>query len=136
MPPPTQPGDLGAWHSGMRPHRGGLILGLGITSLALPFVTTIGSLIVPFCSCAGILSLGCAIAAWIMGSSDLNAMQTRQMDPSGRGQTSAGRTCAIISVALHAAGLLLLILFMIIFGIAAFGMAAGAAGSGGSGGTP
>ena len=62
----------------MKPHRGVLILVLGILGLV---------------GC-GIFT---AIPAWIMGSNDLKAMAAGTMDPSGRSMTNAGKICGMIS---------------------------------------
>jgi hypothetical protein len=75
----------------MKPHRGTLILVLGILSLVV-------------CGPLG-------IAAWVMGSGDLKEMDAGTMDPSGRGITQAGKICGII-------GTILLIVALIVFGIA------------------
>ena len=64
----------------MKPHRGTLILVLGILGLVI-------------CSPLG-------IAAWLMGSSDLKQMDAGTMDPSGRGNTQAGKICGIIGTIL------------------------------------
>jgi hypothetical protein len=62
----------------MAPHRGTLILVLGILGFFfLPFV--LGPM------------------AWIMGSNDLKEMRARRMDPEGEGMTNAGRICGIVS---------------------------------------
>lgn len=74
----------------MKPHRGTLVLVLGILSLVV-------------CSPLG-------IAAWIMGSGDLKQMDAGTMDPSGRGNTQAGKICGII-------GTILLIVSFIVVGI-------------------
>ena len=68
----------------MRPHRGTLILVMGILGLV----------------CCVILG----IVAWVMGSADLREMDMGRMDPSGRGLTQAGKICGIVSVALAAVG--------------------------------
>jgi hypothetical protein len=82
----------------MKPHRGTLILVLGILGLVI---------------CAPL-----GIAAWVMGAGDLKEMDAGTMDPSGRGATQAGKICGII-------GTILLILGLIIFAIAfTFGFAA------------
>ncbi|MFL5330120.1 MAG: GYF domain-containing protein [Gemmataceae bacterium] len=60
-----------------RPHRGGLILALGVISLVV---------------CAPL-----GIAAWVMGSKDLKRMRTGEIDPSGQGITQAGQICGIIA---------------------------------------
>lgn len=77
----------------VRPHRGVVILVLGILSLA--------------CSC---FILG--IIAWVMGSGDLREMDAGRMDPSGRGLTLAGKICGIISVVLS---ILAILLWMFLF---------------------
>jgi hypothetical protein len=64
----------------MKPHRGTLILVLGILGLVI---------------CAPL-----SIAAWIMGSGDLKEMDAGTMDPSGRGNTQAGKICGIIGTIL------------------------------------
>lgn len=73
------------------PHRGGLILALGLISLVggisiyLPFV------------------LG--PVAWIMGNSDMAEIHAGRMDPSGEGMVQAGRVLGIISTAFLVIGL-------------------------------
>lgn len=64
----------------MKPHRGVLVLVLGILSLVI-------------CQPIG-------VAAWIMGSGDLKQMDAGQMDPAGRGLTAAGKICGIVAVVL------------------------------------
>ena len=68
--PPTQ--------TPQRPHRGVLILVLGIFGL--------------------VCCLICGIIAWVMGSGDLKEMDAGTMDASGRGLTQAGKICGMISV--------------------------------------
>ena len=81
----------------MKPHRGTLILVLGILSLVL---------------CAPV-----GIAAWIMGGSDLKEMAAGTMDPTGRDTTKAGKICGMIGVALMVIGMVIGALF--IFGLGA-----------------
>jgi hypothetical protein len=82
MPNGTQP----------RPHRGVLVLVLGILGLAMcpPFGTV----------------------AWVLGGSDLRAMDAGEMDPTGRGLTSAGRIIGIIATVLGALAVLVAILIV------------------------
>lgn len=87
----------------MKPHRGTLILVLGILGLVL-------------CGPLG-------IAAWIMGQGDLKEMDAGQMDPSGRSLTNAGRICGIIATILFALGILV---FLILFAFGLLGAIAGA----------
>lgn len=81
----------------MKPHRGTLILVLGILGLVV---------------CGPL-----AIAAWIMGSSDLKEMDAGTMDPGGRGNTNAGKICGIIGTILLVLGLLAVVAFFV-FGFA------------------
>jgi predicted Zn finger-like uncharacterized protein len=67
------------------PHRGGLVLGLGITSLVLVLV----------CGLAPI-SLVLGLVAWVMGHGDLRKIDAGAMEPEGRGNTQAGWICGII----------------------------------------
>ncbi len=91
----------------MRPHRGVLILVLGILSIVI--------------SC---FPLG--IVAWVMGNSDLKDMDAGLMDSDGRGMTLAGKILGIVSVALTLIGLAIWVLMVLVLGAAA---AAGAAGA-------
>jgi predicted Zn finger-like uncharacterized protein len=112
------------------PHRGSLILTLGIVSIPL-------ALVAASCSCcsygiggiAGVIGLALAIPAWVMGHRDLAKMQAGTMDPEGQGSTQGGMICGIIGTALNALGLLLAII-MLIFLIVVL------ATSGGPGGGP
>ncbi len=60
----------------MKPHRGTLILVLGILSLIV----------------CGVLG----IPAWVMGNNDLKEIDAGTMDPAGRANTKAGRICGMI----------------------------------------
>jgi flagellar basal body-associated protein FliL len=60
------------------PHRGGLILALGIMGIAV----------------CGI----CGIFAWFMGTTDIRKMDAGQMNPEGRGLTQAGKIMGLISM--------------------------------------
>ncbi len=64
----------------LKPHRGVLILVLGILGIVCCFI--------------------CGIVAWVMGNGDLREMAAGRMDPSGQGLTQAGKICGMISVIL------------------------------------
>ena len=64
----------------LRPHRGTLVLILGIVGIVC-------------CMPAGIV-------AWVLGHQDLRDMNSGLMDPAGRGMTQAGKILGMISVAL------------------------------------
>jgi hypothetical protein len=84
----------------MKPHRGTLILVLGILGLVI-------------CGPLG-------IAAWVMGSGDLKEMDAGALDPSGRSMTNAGRICGMIATILMIVGALIGI------GVVMLGVVAGA----------
>jgi ribosomal protein S27E len=69
------------------PHRGGTILTLGIVSILLACA----------CACGGII-LGAVVVN--MANTDLAQMTAGRMDPSGQGNTSAGKICGIIAIIL------------------------------------
>ncbi len=95
MPPMTNPM--------MRPHRGTLILVLGILGIVLCFI--------------------CGIVAWVMGNADLREMQAGTMDPSGEGLTKAGKICGMVGTILFIVGFGLWMLMAV---LAMIGAAAGA----------
>ena len=103
--PPVVPGALG-----LRPHRGTPVLVLGILSLVIP--------------CGGWIF---GIIAWAMGNGDMREMRAGRMDPAGLGTTQAGKICGMISVLLHAIGIVVWLLWVFVFVGA---VAAGAAGGG------
>lgn len=87
----------------MKPHRGTLILVLGILGLVICF------------------PLG--IAAWVMGNGDLREIDQGLMDPTGRSITQAGKVIGIVATVLAS----LSILFAIaIFAFGLLGAATGA----------
>ena len=91
----VQAGPSGA----MEPHRGVLILVLGILGFVCCFI--------------------CGIIAWVMGNGDLQKMDRGIMDPSGRGLTQAGKICGIISTVLAILGIVVWLLMAVLAGGAA-----------------
>lgn len=67
----------------VRRDRSGVILVLGILSLAVPA-----------------LALPCGISAWVMASRDMKAMRAGAVDPSGRQLTRAGVILGIVGTSL------------------------------------
>jgi uncharacterized membrane protein YidH (DUF202 family) len=80
----------------LRPHRGGIILTLGILGIVCCFI--------------------CGIIAWVMGKSDLREMAAGRMDRSGEGLTQAGKICGMISVILWIIALVIQILVIALGG--------------------
>lgn len=78
-----------AINTGAAPHRGGLVLTLGLLGLLL------------------FAPLG--IAAWILGNKDLAAMRQGAMDNSGEGMTLAGKILGILATVLMIVAILLVI---------------------------
>ena len=64
-------------HNNLKPHRGTLILVLGILSLVMCGFFT-------------------GIPAWIMGRNDLRKIKAGLMEPEGEGSTKGGMICGII----------------------------------------
>jgi hypothetical protein len=91
-PPPT---THRAAPGGLEPHRGTLILVLGILSLVL-------------------CSFFTGIPAWIMGKGDLAKIKDGMMDPEGEGSTKAGMICGMICCIINAVLIGLIILLMIL----------------------
>jgi len=83
----------------MKPHRGTLVLVLGILGLVVCVI--------------------CGILAWVFGNADLKEMDAGQMDPSGRGMTQAGKIVGMVSVILNVVGFALWIIIVLIMGAAA-----------------
>lgn len=91
-------------YSHLRPHRATLVLIFGILGIVTCFAF--------------------GIAAWIMGSGDIRAMDQGQMDPSGREMTNAGKILGIIAVCLQGLG------FLIAFAVFVIGIIGAAATAG------
>src|SRR5262249_40875643 len=85
-PGPTAPPRPFGAPAFVKPHRGVLILVLGILSIV---------------GCCGLI-LG--PIAWIMGDTDLREIREGRMDREGEGMTSAGRICGIIGTCLGVFG--------------------------------
>ena len=79
----------------LEPHRGTLILVLGILSLTVCGFFT-------------------GIPAWIMGKGDLAKIKDGMMDPEGEGPTKAGMICGMICCIINAVLIGLFILLMIL----------------------
>ena len=88
----------------MKPHRGTLILVLGILGLVMCGIFT-------------------ALPAWIMGNSDIKQMDAGTMDPTGRGMTNAGRILGMIGSILFIVGavIVMALLLLGVLGAAASG---------------
>ncbi|MCB9914327.1 MAG: DUF4190 domain-containing protein [Planctomycetes bacterium] len=87
------------------PHRGVLILILGICSLVI-------------CGFLGPV-------AWIMGKNDIAQIDSGRMDPEGRGMTQAGMICGIIGT------VFLIIGFLWVIAVFVFGFGATMVSNGG-----
>lgn len=105
-----------------------MVLTLGIISLAVNLMSMVGGAVVAPCCFGTLIPIGFAIPAWVMANTDIRLMREGRMDPSGLSTTSAGRVCAIISLAFSAIGLILAIA-AVVFGAALLGIAAAASGS-------
>jgi predicted Zn finger-like uncharacterized protein len=98
----------------LAPHRGTLILVLGIVALAGNLLGLPTALIGP--------------VAWILGNNDMKEMREGRMDPSGESNTNIGRILGMIATILLILGLVLFCVGVILwfaFAAAIFGAAAG-----------
>jgi len=78
------------------PHRGVLILVLGIIGIVCCFI--------------------CGIVAWVMGNNDLREMAAGRMDREGQGLTQAGKICGMIGVILAIIALVIQVLMLLLGG--------------------
>ncbi len=81
------------------PHRGGLVMVLGILGLV-------------FLPC-GLVGLGLSLCAWWLGSSDLARMRDGMMDREGQSNTRIGLICAMIGTPLNILCLLWWLVFLL-----------------------
>jgi len=95
------------------PHRGSLILTLGVISLVCVVIPCIGWLI----------GIPMAIAAWILGHRDLRRIKNREIDEDGLSGTQGGWICGIIATVLNSL-LLFTCIGMMVTGLLAGGNAA------------
>lgn len=123
VPPPIPTSMPGGPLSSMKPHRGGVILGLGAGGLALTLLGCMGNFSGAPCGLVSGVSLIMSIVAWVMANNDLREMASGMMDRGGEGTTRGGKVCAIINVVLAIISLLFILLVMLGL-IAALGVAA------------
>lgn len=91
--------DPGDHHT---PHRGGVVMALGIIGLVIFLFELVGyALVGPFAAPLSLVGLVLSIVAWVKGGSDLRQMSAGTMDPSGHGMTMGGLVCGIIGTTLR-----------------------------------
>lgn len=78
------------------PHRGVLILVIGILGIVCCFI--------------------CGIIAWVMGNNDLRKIDAGRMDPSGRGLTHAGKICGMVGTILAIVAIVIQLILMLLGG--------------------
>jgi hypothetical protein len=88
------------------PHRGGMVMALGIIGLVIILLEIVGYLVfLPVGIPLSIVGLVLGIMAWVMGGNDLKQMNAGTIDPDGRGMTMGGYVCGIIGTVLRIAEL-------------------------------
>ncbi|MCP4607965.1 MAG: DUF4190 domain-containing protein [Planctomycetes bacterium] len=92
--PPVATAQPQAPVQSVAPHRGVLILVLGILGIVCCFI--------------------CGIIAWVMGNNDMREIDAGRMDPTGRGLTQAGKICGIVGVILAIVGIVTQAIFMLL----------------------
>jgi predicted Zn finger-like uncharacterized protein len=103
------------YREGMDPHRGSLILVLGIVSLTMAVLAIIGFCCAPL-GLTPVLGLPLGIVAWVLGHKDLRRIDAGEMDPEGRGTTVGGWICGIIGTILNALIVIAIIVIIVIYG--------------------
>jgi predicted Zn finger-like uncharacterized protein len=111
------------------PHRGGLILGLGIGSVATGGLSVLANL----CMCVhpifgigpmllGVIAIGLGIPTLLLGGRDRARMRAGKMDPAGEGQTKGGWICGLIGLILGILEMLcgILMLILVLLGAAMY----------------
>jgi len=93
----------------LRPHRGPVILVLGILGL----FTGLAGMVC--CVLFALGSLGLSLPAWIMARHDLQAIDAGVMDPTGRGITLAGMILAIIGTVIVGLAVVLMVAGFVFF---------------------
>ena len=83
------------------PHRGKVLLALGIVSLVLSGLYGLALLGIPL-----------GLTVWLLGRRDLRLMRTEEMDPQGAVLTRAGNACGLVGIVL---GGIWLIAFTLVF---------------------
>ena len=88
--------DRGPRRRDTEPHRGVLVLVLGIISLVctIPAFCTYGLF--------GLIGIPLGITAWVLGHRDLGRIKRNEMDEEGLGTTQAGWVCGIVGTILNA----------------------------------
>ena len=94
--PPVATTEAQAPVQSVAPHRGVLILVLGILGIVCCFIT--------------------GIIAWVMGNNDLREIDAGKMDPTGRGLTQAGKICGMVGVILAIVGIVIQLIALLLGG--------------------
>jgi hypothetical protein len=92
--PPVATAQAQAPVQSVAPHRGVLILVLGILGIVCCFI--------------------CGIIAWVMGNNDMREIDAGRMDPTGRGLTQAGKICGIVGIILSIVAIVMQVIFMLL----------------------
>src|SRR5262249_46621937 len=117
-PPEPAPADLGpppdleafavATENRIRPHQGGLILALGISSIGSSLLGLLGGCpLLYFMLVFALAGMGIGLPVWFKGSSDLRKMKTNLVDPAGQGQTQTGRILGLVGGIIGGIGLMI-----------------------------
>lgn len=87
----------------LEPHRGVVILVLGIVSLVIAVGSILLSTAYPIAVFMGLIGLAPGIMAWVMGKYDMQRMKSGQMDPEGMGLTQGGHICGMAGTIMQGA---------------------------------
>jgi hypothetical protein len=96
------------------PHRGNVILALGIFTILLPIPTLCCHV---FATPLILVGYGLGITALVMARRDLRLMREHVMDWRGRSATQSGRVCAIVGIIINSLFLLGLLAVVVWLGL-------------------
>jgi hypothetical protein len=112
--PWEQPGEI---RRDSEPHRGPLLLILGIVSIVLGVFSIMFFCCIPVIGIVGLVGAPLGIVAWVLGQRDLRSMAANRMDARGKGLTHAGWVCGIVGTIVSAIGLVIMVAMIVFWGI-------------------
>jgi hypothetical protein len=109
--PWEEPGEV---RRDIEPHRGGLVLTLGIVGLVMAGVMS-PMFCCPFVGMISAFPATLTVPAWVLGMRDLGRMRRGEIDPEGRASTQSGMICGIIGSSVAAGGLLVQLVMIVLY---------------------
>lgn len=106
------------------PHRGGMVLTLGLVGMVLQMLLILMGLLTPMClPCASPVIVP-GVIAWFCGRNDLRKMDRQQMDSTGRSVTQAGMILGLIATGISILCMLAIVAFIVLIVVFSFSLQA------------